>query len=227
MFNFSPRVPARRPSGIASTRPVNEIIDYLRLSTRVRGGLVAESSFPIAVARITGPADVGVKGRYAAKTLGIANYASTRDDLAESDVSTVAAETDDCEVWHLSEITGGAPLREGDVVIGILGPINTYTDPGVPTVLVNAGQSGGLFVVKVEKDGGTNGSATTAASYTYTVRSLDGETLGTAVPVALPRPNGMVTYQGGSDGYGLAFYDGETLKLLDAGEVPETDTCPA
>lgn len=90
----------------------------------------------------------------------------------------------------------------------------------------------GLFPVKVERagTGNTNGTSSTPANYTYTVRriewtgsgtSADYE-LGTNVPQTRPRPNGPVTYQAGSTGYGVAFYDGGTLKLWDAGEIPQT-----
>ena len=54
---------------------------------------------------------------------------------------------------------------------------------------------GELFAVLVEKDGGSDGNATTAATYTYTVRSLAGTTLGTEVAQARPRSLGKVTYQ--------------------------------
>lgn len=88
------------------------------------------------------------------------------------------------------------------------------------------------FAVKVEQTGGSNGTDTTTASYTYTVRTLPwngtsgGETLGTNVPVSRPRENGFVTVQAGSTGYGLAFYDGSTLRLWDAGEIYGTEECP-
>lgn len=89
----------------------------------------------------------------------------------------------------------------------------------------------GLFPVKVEKTGGTNGTNTTAASYTYTVRSIGwngtdgGTTLGTGVAVSRPRMNGAVTFQAGSTGYGVAFMDGSTLVLWDAGEKLNTAGC--
>jgi hypothetical protein len=88
------------------------------------------------------------------------------------------------------------------------------------------------FPVKVQQTGGAQGTSTTAASYTYTVRSLawngttGGETLGTGVAVSKPRDNGLVTVQAGSTGYGVAFYDGLTLRLWDAGEKYQTDGCP-
>ena len=88
------------------------------------------------------------------------------------------------------------------------------------------------FAVKVEQTGGSNGTDTTTASYTYTVRTLPwngtsgGETLGTGVVVSRPREIGFVTVQAGSTGYGVAFYDGLTLRLWDAGEIYGTEECP-
>lgn len=87
------------------------------------------------------------------------------------------------------------------------------------------------FPVKVEKDGGSDGTASSAATYTYTVRTLPwngssgGATLGTSVVVSNPRDNGAVIFQTGSVGYGEAFYDGSTLRLWDAGEKYATYDC--
>jgi hypothetical protein len=84
-----------------------------------------------------------------------------------------------------------------------------------------------VFPVKVGVDGGDQGTDSAPATYTYTVQSLDGTELGTEVEVVRPRPNGAVTCQVSSaGGYGLAFYDGATLKLWDAGEIPQTYACP-
>lgn len=87
------------------------------------------------------------------------------------------------------------------------------------------GASAVVFPVTVEKTGGSDGTATTTASWTYTVKNLLGQTIGTGVAVTRPRPNGKMTYQAGSAGFGLAFYSGTTLKLWDAGEVPTTGAC--
>jgi hypothetical protein len=89
-----------------------------------------------------------------------------------------------------------------------------------------------MFPVKVEKDGGSDGTKSTAASWTYTVKNINETTsLGTAVAVTRPRPNGLMTCQagtfvGGTAGYGVGFYDEEgTFILWDAGEVPTTAAC--
>jgi hypothetical protein len=86
-------------------------------------------------------------------------------------------------------------------------------------------QTDGVFPVWVENDGGDDGTASAAATYTYTVKTVDqATTLGTTVAVTRPRPYGKVTYYA-SGGYGLAFYDGATLKLWDAGEIPTVGVC--
>jgi len=85
---------------------------------------------------------------------------------------------------------------------------------------------GGVFPVTVEKTSGSDGSLTTTASWTYTVRTLAGTTLGTGVAVTRPRPKGLMTFQAGSAYYGLAFYDSSgALILWDAGEIPTMGAC--
>ncbi len=87
------------------------------------------------------------------------------------------------------------------------------------------------FTVKIEKDGGVDGTVSAAATYTYTVRTLPwngssgGAVLGTTVALATPRSFGAVVFQTGSVGYGEVTYDGSTLKLLNAYEVPRTFDC--
>lgn len=87
------------------------------------------------------------------------------------------------------------------------------------------------FPVKIEKTSGSDGTASAPAGWLYTVRTLPwngtsgGATLGTGVGLSRPRPNGGMIFQTGSVGYGEAFYDGSTLRLWDAGEVPATYDC--
>jgi hypothetical protein len=82
-----------------------------------------------------------------------------------------------------------------------------------------------MFPVWVVKDDGENGTKSAAATYTYTVKTVDqASELGTAVAVTRPRPYGKVTYYA-SGGYGVAFYLNETLILWDAGEIPYSRAC--
>ena len=93
----------------------------------------------------------------------------------------------------------------------------------------------GLFPVKVEctNSGTGDGNASSAPSYQYTVRKMDWRgsgtsapyELGTGVTVARPTAAGSYSPQAGSTGYGLAFYDGATLVLWDAGEIPNVGSC--
>lgn len=77
-----------------------------------------------------------------------------------------------------------------------------------------------VFPVEVAKTGGADGTDSTTATWTYTVASLTGTTLGTGVPVSRPRPNGSMAF---GTTYGLAFYDADgDLVLWDAGEVEAT-----
>lgn len=81
------------------------------------------------------------------------------------------------------------------------------------------------FPVKVTKTGGSDGTASTAATWVYTVKDLAGNTLGTSLSPAKGRPNGKMAYAP-NDSYGVAFYDGATLKLWDVNEIPTTGGCP-
>ena len=82
----------------------------------------------------------------------------------------------------------------------------------------------GLFPVRVTKDGGVQGTKVTKATWTYTVNDLDGNELGTTVGLAHMRPNGTMAFPD-DDSYGVAFYDGSTLILWDANEVPGRGGC--
>jgi hypothetical protein len=126
------------------------------------------------------------------------------------------------------EMNGTAGLADG-LLIRVFAALG---DDGVVSYWFIAPAPGGMFPVKVQQTGGSNGTDTTAATYTYTVRTLawngtsGGETLGTGVALSRPREIGFVTVQAGSTGYGVAFYDGLTLRLWDAGEIYGTEECP-
>jgi hypothetical protein len=83
----------------------------------------------------------------------------------------------------------------------------------------------GTFPVKIAKDGGAQGTQTAAATWTYTVKTLAGDTIKATVPLTRPRPVGTATVQA-DDSYGLAFYAGGDIKLWDAGEIYGAAPCP-
>lgn len=85
------------------------------------------------------------------------------------------------------------------------------------------GAAQGVFPIRCIVDGGSNGDATTTASYTYTVTDINGTAIGSNVALARTRTAGLITAYTVSYGFGMGFYDGEgTFKLWDAGERPQT-----
>lgn len=83
---------------------------------------------------------------------------------------------------------------------------------------------GTCFVVALVQVGGSNGTASTAPTYTYDAASLDSNLTNTGLSPRFARPNGAVT----AASWGIGFIDPEeenTLQLLYAHEVPTTDTC--
>lgn len=89
----------------------------------------------------------------------------------------------------------------------------------------------GLFPVRVQKDGGSQGSQAGPATYTYTVQDVGNHfTIARNKALDRPRPNGRATYytSGGNPtyGYGFGFYAGTTFVLWDAGEIYNTGSCP-
>ena len=94
----------------------------------------------------------------------------------------------------------------GDVVIARVGGANRPAATPPPE----------LFAVRVEQLGGADGGSRSAATWTYNVRTLGGDLLASGEPLA--RPRGLGSRRPGS-GFGLAFYDGRSLKLWDAGET--------
>lgn len=85
--------------------------------------------------------------------------------------------------------------------VGGLPVFTTYTDPPGP------------FSVKVTNDGGSQGNATTAATWTYTVKDLAGNELGTGVSLYRARSIGITNYAS-ADSYGLATHDAEGNLIL-------------
>lgn len=156
-------------------------------------------------------------GKYYGKVVYGVSSATGSGNFAESDTGTVhSSETLLClntrELGTSAHILPISKICSG-VIIGLSSDAKA---------VVIFSEDNGLFPVTVTQTGGSNGSKTSAASYTYTVKTLDGTTIGTSVALAKTRPYGLVT--AGST-YGLAFYDGTTLKLWDAGEYPGSGGC--
>lgn len=189
---------------------INGMQQAIRPAVQIFGG----SGKPI-VARIT-EAD-GTEYEWVEVELSVDNEWADKTDGLTSEILAPAQEL------NLSEAVPVDSIVQIFSALGGTGETTYWFVYASPSV---------MFPVKVQQTGGTNGSAATTASYTYTVRTLGwngtsgGATLGTGVAVSRPRENGLVTVQAGSTGYGLAFYDGTTLVLWDAGEIYGTEECP-
>lgn len=113
------------------------------------------------------------------------------------------------------------------VKLGVTPPLMMQDGAQGPIISI-ASQSNFLFPVQVEKDGGSQGDDTTAASWTYTVKDLGGGDIDTEVALTRPRPNGTAVFQVGTfagedAGYGTGFYDTDgDFVLWDAGETYAT-----
>jgi hypothetical protein len=113
------------------------------------------------------------------------------------------------------------PSGDADNPILMLTPTG-MTDPhksNRPIFLVN--YTSDLYYVALTQTGGSNGTQTTAASWTYTMKNENGETLGTGVSPATTRPNGTQV----AATYGSARWNGSTWILVSLNEVYGTGTC--
>ena len=116
--------------------------------------------------------------------------------------------------------TAGAAIRL-PTPFQILFPFHTATAAQFVT-MVN------VFFVLVQQSGGTDGSATAPASWTYNVYDLADTgftTPLTASPLAQQRARPYGSMQTGKK-FGVCFYDGSgNFSLWDAGEVPNMVVC--
>jgi uncharacterized protein YodC (DUF2158 family) len=136
--------------------------------------------------------------------------------------------------WNLPDTTV-TPNYPGDVVEVAYDPSTGLTDPNNnPVVWRDTNDGGrtwqglaGFFPVQLTNDGGINGTNTTVATYTYTLKSLNGmTTLGTTKPQIMPRTVGAVTVRP-SGSIGAAYMDASNvIQLWNAGEPYGVDaTC--
>jgi hypothetical protein len=221
---FKPALPKLREKGLARVSITNEITTYL--GNMMQGPLGAEGAqirrCPVVECKITARKNSSYKGMYDAKMWDSDNNKySLSATITESDFGTLPSSAN-AVVFNVADIGGTWKITVGDYVQGrLIGRYSDGTDTPPWLIIVNSYPKG-LFPVKVTQTGGSNGNKTTAASYTYTVNDLNNDQLGTSIALAKSRPYGLVT--AGST-YGLAFYDGSTLKLWDAGEYPGSGGC--
>lgn len=162
--------------------------------------------------------------------------AKTYDPTGNMDLSAYWQDVnsvDDLYIEYLPEsVSGGSSAQTlptgGSGKIYLRGQFSGFSDnPSVdsrPIIQVPYYfQIGVIFVVALTQTGGSNGTQTTAASWTYTAKSLDGSvTYGTALSPQRTRWNGSRT----AATLGYAYFDNTgTFKLAEPWEPPGTGHC--
>lgn len=132
--------------------------------------------------------------------------------VAVADFGTFNVTNDDAILWEVS----AADVLSLAIFIGI---------DRVSHKPIFAIPSAGLFPVKIENDGGSQGTSTTAATWTYKIKTLNADLIQSGVGLSRPRPLGTATVQG-VNAYGVAFYAGGSIILWDAGEIYGANPCP-
>ena len=178
--------------------------------------------YPMVVVQITA-ADAG-GGKYAGHLFSGNSTAAAGTDISMpeglSDSRNVNA-----LIVNIPETSAGHRLLSGSFHIGLKAGMTAESPPRMIVLIDSPGPV--LFPVRINKDGGADGTQSSPATWTYTVTSIDGLiTWGTQQPLARPRPNGSMLPQTGSPAFALAFVDAAgILRLWDAGEIQNTTAC--
>lgn len=121
------------------------------------------------------------------------------------------------EVAELNSIEGLEPIASEIVPIEVFRSINL--SGSVYWLFAAPSRTGEMFAVNLTQDGGSDGNATTQASWTYTATDLDGVQRGTGLTPKLQRPAvGKVANGDGKVGQGYLDADG-AFQLFSANEV--------
>jgi hypothetical protein len=173
------------------------------------------SGFRFGLAKVGDPV-ASQAGRFNGRTYsGKFNRAAT-GNYAIADIGAEAT-ADDCVLWGVGK--NKIPLSKDQPVLTMFGPV---MDSG--KLIGAAIPLPGLYQVKVTKDGGAAGTSAVAATWTYTVKTLDGATFATAVPLYKTRPKGNRAFAP-ADSIAWVFYDADTLKIWDLNETDGTAGC--
>lgn len=162
--------------------------------------------------------------RYWIQTDSIVNTVVTGDQISLEADPGIESYYEVVTATNLSEATNSSHLLPVGQYVHVF---RIIIDRGTPVELFyfESGGIGGFFPVLVTKTGGSDGTSSSTASWTYGVTDQAANSLGTALPQIRPRPNGKMTYQSaGSIGVGYYTTAG-AFALWDAGEVPTTDAC--
>jgi hypothetical protein len=163
-------------------------------------------------------------GRYNGKTI-TQPISNPSGDLALTDFGSVAS-SENIEIWNAAEIdTSFHFINFGDVGQQVywVPVISSNATTGKPIGMVTV-QPGPMFPVALTQTGGSNGSQTTQATWTYTANNLTGDTLGTVLSPQWPRQqNGELN----AATAGVGYYDVTgTFVLSIAYEYAPTGPCP-
>lgn len=84
-----------------------------------------------------------------------------------------------------------------------------------------------LFAVKVLKTSGSAGSSSTTVSFVYTVKTLEGVTIGTSLSPKVKRHSNVAYVDPSTTEYeGLAYVDATgAIALYDANEIVDLEAC--
>lgn len=142
---------------------------------------------------------------------------------SESELSAVQWKEQTVVNGSITEYVDGRQCQADDDPAILLNPAGTEMVLEIPDAEGYRYVALSSFIyVRVEQDGGTDGSATTAATYTYTVTSLDATvTFAEGESPIKGRPNGKMTV--GNRGVGIWTENG--FELWDVNEVPGTAQC--
>jgi hypothetical protein len=140
---------------------------------------------------------------------------------------TVSSPKQDCWLWNVSEVQGGIPFwpSSGVGALAMAVQIGVWTSSSTTLpLLVTATAPQGLIRVPVSQTGGSNGTNSSAPSYTYSVtfgtQTISGLTLsGRANGSFVPASQGIGYWAPESIGYPPAF------TLVWANEYPGTNEC--
>lgn len=126
-------------------------------------------------------------------------------------------------VWHPDDAAPTSHrLLPGQLILAQpLGSIAAGADKGKTVYSTTVALP--LFVLQVFRDGGADGGATAAATYTYTLKS-GAITVKTAQAVYKPRPIGKRA-QAPDGSYAICFTVGNTFYLYDVNEVETRVSC--
>jgi len=97
--------------------------------------------------------------------------------------------------------------------------------PESPKYIMWSPPQAGTFPVKVTQSDGVAGDSDTNCTFDYRVANLSGKVIGHKLTPLWPRYSDTTYVAPAAGSYGVAFYDGKTLRLWQTLEQPQTSDC--